>query len=260
MSNIIKDHIAKLLEKNEREDGRALDEYRQPIEIEYGVSAKSAEGSAKVKIGDTEVVAGVKIDTGEPYPDSPDEGTIMVNAELIPLSSPEFESGPPSIDSIEISRVVDRGIRESHTIDFKKLCIKKGEKIWMVFIDIYPLNDAGNLFDACALAALAALKDAKFPTYDKTKDVVDFTKKTTKALPLTDTPISITVGKVNDKFIIDPTNEEEKALDARLTLAINEKDEICAAQKGGETPLTVEEIGQVADLVIKKSKELRKLL
>jgi len=260
MTDLIKQHIEKLLENSKREDGRALDEYRQPVSVEYGVSAKSAEGSARVKIGETEVIAGVKLDLGEPFPDTPDEGTIIVNAELIPLSSPDFESGPPSIDSIEISRVVDRGIRESKTLDFKKLCITEGEKMWMVFIDIYPINDSGNLFDACALAALAALKDAKFPAYNKTEAKIDYTKKTTKGLPLADTPISITVGKINDKFIIDPTHEEEQAIDSRLTLAINERDEICAAQKGGEEPLSIEEIDQIADLVIKKSKELRKKL
>ncbi len=45
-------------------------------------------------------------------------------------------------------------------------------------IDIYPLNDAGNLWDAGALAALAALKDAKYPEFDGEK--VDYSKKTKK--------------------------------------------------------------------------------
>ena len=59
--------------------------------VEYGVSAKSAEGSAKVTMGDTVVVAGVKMEFGQTYPDTPDEGSIMVSAELLPLSSPEYE-------------------------------------------------------------------------------------------------------------------------------------------------------------------------
>src|SRR3989338_5346357 len=163
MIRVVRDHIRSLAEKGAREDGRDFLEYRKPIKIEYGVSSKSAEGSARVTIGDTEVVAGVKLEVGEPFPDTPDEGVLMVGAELLPLSNPEFESGPPSIDSIELARIIDRGIRESKCIDFSKLCIKKGEKVWMVFIDIYPINDSGNLFDAASLAALAALKDAKFP-------------------------------------------------------------------------------------------------
>lgn len=125
---ISRDYIESLVAKHTRVDGRAFDAYRN-IEIEYGVSSKSAEGSARVKIGDTEVVAGVKLEVGSPFSDKPDEGSIMVNVELLPLSSPLFEAGPPSIDAIELSRVTDRGIRESKAIDFKKLCIVEGESL-----------------------------------------------------------------------------------------------------------------------------------
>ena len=106
-----KNHIVKGLNKGVRLDGRKTEDYRE-VELEYGVS-KTAEGSAKVKIGDTEVIAGAKLLVGTPYPDAPDTGTLMVNAELLPLSSPRFESGPPSIEAIELARVVDRGIRKS---------------------------------------------------------------------------------------------------------------------------------------------------
>jgi len=257
MNDVNTNYIISLIEKDMRSDKRKLDEYRK-IEVETGVSKKSAEGSARVKIGNTEVIAGVKLDVGEPYPDTPEEGSMMVNAELLPLSSPEFETGPPSIDSIELSRVIDRGIRESGMIDVKKLCIKKGEKIWLVFIDIYPINDDGNLFDAGALATIAALKDAKFPKYDaKTEKVVY--EKTTKALPLKKTPISCTVVKINGKYVVDPTNEEEMAIDARLTVVVD-GDNIHAMQKGGEKTLNNEDVMNMVELAMKKSKELLKVL
>ena len=35
-----------------------------------------------------------------------------------------FDIGRPGIEAIELARVIDRGIRESGFIDFKKLCIK----------------------------------------------------------------------------------------------------------------------------------------
>tara|TARA_Y100000310_G_C20692129_1_gene823017 strand:+ start:524 stop:1300 length:777 start_codon:yes stop_codon:yes gene_type:complete len=256
---ITKQYMKSLLDKGTRLDGRNFDEYRQLAEIEYGVSPKSAEGSARVKIGDTEVIAGVKIDTGTPYPDRPDEGTIMVNVELLPLSSPHFESGPPSIDSIELARVTDRGIRESDAIDFKKLCITAGEKIWMVFIDIYPVNADGNLFDAAALAAIAAVKDAKFPELDKDGNV-DFKNRSDKGLPLSKTPVSCTVWKLGDKFLVDPTVDEEKLADARLTTVFTEKGDICAMQKGKSEALLSGDLKIMVDLSEKKTLELRKLL
>ena len=80
--SLIKNHITGLAVAGKREDGRGFLEYRKPIKIEYGVSAKSAEGSALVKVGKTEVVAGIKMEVGTPYPDNPDEGTIIADCLL----------------------------------------------------------------------------------------------------------------------------------------------------------------------------------
>src|SRR3989338_11338347 len=156
-----KAHLLKALSKEMRYDGRKALEFR-PISVEYGISA-SAEGSSRVRIGGTEVIAGVKIDIGTPYPDTPDQGNLMVNAELLPLSNPRYESGPPGEKATELARVVDRGIRESKCIDVKKLVIKSGEHVWSINIDICSINDEGNLQDASMLAAIAALKDARLP-------------------------------------------------------------------------------------------------
>ncbi len=256
MNSDLKNHITETLNKGLRFDGRKTNEYRK-ITVEYGIT-KSAEGSARVKIGDTEVIGGVKLEVGTPYPDTPDEGTIIVGAELIPLSSPEFESGPPGIQAIELARVVDRGIRESKALDFKKLCIESGEKVWLVLIDVIPLNDDGNLFDAASLAALAALKDARFPAFDGKK--VDYKKKTKEKLPLSKEPISITVLKIGKNYLVDPSPEEEEVLDSRLTVATMADGALCALQKGGDMPINTEDIDKMIDIALEKSKELRKHL
>ena len=253
----LRSHIISLLNANTRLDGRKLTEYRKPIEVEYGIT-KTAEGSARVKIGETEVIVGIKMEVGEPYPDTPDEGTIIVGAELLPLSNPDFELGPPGIQAIELARVVDRGIRESKAVNFKKLCIEHGKKVWLLIIDICTLNDAGNLFDASSLAALAALKDARFPAFDGEK--VDYKEKTDKKLPLEKMPIAVTVIKIGDKFIVDPDTEEEKAIDARLTISSIEDGTLCALQKGGDFPLTMQDVDKMLDIGIEKGKELRKCL
>ncbi|MBU0930016.1 MAG: exosome complex protein Rrp42 [Nanoarchaeota archaeon] len=251
----MKSHLKSLIEKDMREDSRKLDEHRK-IKIEYGIST-SAEGSARVTIGDTIVIAGVKMSLGTPFSDTPDEGVLIVNTELLPLSSPDFESGPPNIKSIELSRVVDRGIRESGAIDVKKLCIKKGEKVWLLNVDVYPLNDAGNLFDAASIAAIAALKDTKIPVVKD--DKVEYKKRGTKSLPLDGYPVECTVYMIGDKLIVDPTTEEEELVEARLTVATY-GNHLCAMQKGGVKGLTPEEVEKMVDLAVKKTDELRKLL
>ena len=132
------DYILKLLEKNERLDGRKLDEFRK-ITIEKN-PIERAEGSAKVKIGKTEAIVGIKMEFGTPYPDSPDSGVLRTDAEFTPMAHPTFSAGPPGEDATETARVIDRGIRESETIDIEKLCIEKGEKVWTVYVDFYPIN------------------------------------------------------------------------------------------------------------------------
>ena len=253
----LRSHVLKLLSAKTRLDARKPEQYREPVKIEYGV-VSTAEGSARATIGDTEVIVGVKLEVGEPFPDKQDEGTIMVGAELLPLSNPDFELGPPSIQAVELARVVDRGIRESKALDFKSLCIEPGEKVWLVVIDICPINDGGNLFDASALAALAALKNTKFPK--ETDGKIDYKEKTNKGLKITKEPVSVTVCKIGDSLIVDPISEEEKIVDARLTVASTADGTLCALQKGGDAPLTSEDIEKMIELGIEKGRELRKAL
>jgi exosome complex component RRP42 len=249
-----KDHIKLLLKSETRLDGRKPLEIRKPLKVECGV-IKTAEGSAKVTLGETQVLVGVKLELGEPYPDIPDQGTMIVGAELLPLSNPEFEAGPPGIHAVELARVVDRGIRESKAIDFKKLCIKKGELVWTLLVDIVPLNDAGNLQDASAIATLAALKDTVFLKLEGNK--VIFEEKTDKKLEIKGDPIAVTVIKIGEQFIVDPLIEEEKAVESRLTVTSLKDGTLCAMQKGEEGALTKEEILKMIDIGVEKAKELR---
>src|SRR3989339_879904 len=254
-----KETIVNLAKENKRLDQRSLVDYRQPIIIETDISW-TAEGSVKVQIGKTVVMAGVKMSIEKPYNDTSDEGGIMVNAELLPLSSPEYEPGPPGSKAIELARVVDRGIREAKAIDMKKLCIKPGEKAWFVTVDVMTINDAGNLFDAASLGVLAALKSAYFPEVNSETGAIDYKKKTKQKLPLTKEPLSVTVCKINGSLIVDPTVEEEEATDARLTVATDVDGTISAMQKGGEEPFTQEEIAKILDITQDKANFLRGIL
>jgi exosome complex component RRP42 len=256
MNKDTRNHVISYLKNNIRYDGRKPDELRQ-ITVNTEM-IKTSEGSAEVRMGNTVVVAGVKFEVGKPYPDIPNEGTMMVNAELIPLSNPEFESGPPGDQAIELARVVDRGIREAKALDTKKLCIKEGELVWTVIVDLIPINDEGNLFDAAALAALIAIKNAKMPKL--VGETLDYKSLTNNKLTLKSEPISVTVLKIGDYYIVDPLPQEEKVLDARLTVATLKDGSICALQKGGEQPLSAEDINKMIDLATEKAKELRKFL
>jgi len=254
---IQKQFISSLASRKMRIDKRGQEEFRD-ITIEPGVIAK-AEGSARVKIGKTEVIAGVKMNVGTPFPDRPDEGVLMIGAEFSPIASPDFEKGPPAEDAIELARVVDRGIRESGAIDVKKLCIKEKEKTWMVFVDIHILNHAGNLIDAAGLASIAALLTAKMPEYDEEAGTVNYEKKH-KKLPMKFKPVPITVFKMSDSLFLDPNLEEEDVTSVSLTVTTKDDGNIVALQKGGSYSLSLEEIEKAFELSLKKGEEIRKLL
>lgn len=252
-----KTHLLKTLAAGIRFDGRKLDEFRE-IKIETDIIT-TAEGSARVTVGDTEILAGVKLSIGTPYPDSPDEGVLMVGCELLPIAHGDIESGPPGIDAIEIGRVIDRGIRESKAVDTKSLCISKGEKVWIVSVDLVPLNHDGNIIDIGALAALAALSTTKFPEM-KEDGTVNYKKLSDKKLQVQQKPIAITICKIGDHMVVDPTLVEEEAIDARLTVTVKENGEFCSLQKGGDVGLQAEEISNMFDVALEKSKELRSKL
>jgi exosome complex component RRP42 len=251
--HMIKQNILRGLDKGVRSDGRKFDEWRA-VSIDYDIS-RSAEGSARVHFGGSEMLAGVKMGVEKPYPDTPDKGNLMVNAELVPLANPEFETGPPSIQSIEVARVVDRGIRESHALKPETLCIKSGEQVWSVMVDVVAINDEGNVLDAAGLAALAALTVARYPGIKDGK--ADYEVRTDKKVELSSLPLPVTVYKIGKHLIVDPLIEEEVASDARLTITTIGDGTVVALQKGGSTPLTVEEIDTMVGMAQESARKLR---
>jgi len=249
--------IAELISSGRRLDGRGLTDYRE-VKLEVGVIER-AEGSARVRLGKTEVMVGTKIEVGQPFTDVPNEGVLTVNAELVPLASPSFEPGPPDENSIELARVVDRGIRESKAIELEKLCIEPGKKVFIVFVDVYVLNHDGNLIDASAMAALAALLNTKMFNYEVEGGEIKV-KPGYTPLPIRDYPIAVTFAKINDKLVVDPWLEEEQVMETRLTITMDKEGKICAIQKGGYGYFTLQQILEAAKIAQEKTEELRKLV
>jgi exosome complex component RRP42 len=248
IDDIRKDYVCNLIRGGQRAEGRGFREYRE-ISVD-GDTIKRAEGSARVKIGDTEVLVGVKLDVGEPFSDTPDKGVIITNAELVPLASPEFESGPPNENSVQLARVVDRGIRGSEAIDLEKLCIEEGAKVWIVFIDIHILDDDGNLVDAAALGAIASLLNIRIPNerYGLTGE---------NTLPMRETPVAVTMVEVEGNILVDPNFNEENAATSRLTVISNADGSLSGMQKSGSGGLKEEEIVEMVETGIEKAGEIR---
>ena len=258
-STIIVEHLRKQqmwdsISKGKRLDGRNLDEIR-PIEIEVGLIRK-ANGSARVKFGNSEVVAGVKVETGEPFEGLENKGALILSAEVLPTASPYIEPGPPDEETVELARVVDRGIRESEMLDLTKLVLIPGEIVYVIFVDCSVINADGNLFDATSYAAVSALINSKLPVFEiRDRKVVDTGQKQNP--PLTTLPVSITAVRIGESVIQDPTAEEEACMDARITITTNSDRNFAAVQKGSTGTFTVEQLKRAAAAARIKGEEIR---
>ena len=258
-STIIVEHLRKqqmwdAISKGKRLDGRNLDDIR-PLEIELDI-IKKANGSAKVKLGNSEVISGVKIETGEPFEGLENKGALIVSAEVLPTASPYIEPGPPDEETVELARVVDRGIRESEMIDLDKLVLVPGKIVYTIFVDCSIINADGNLFDATSYAVVSALASSKIPVFEIQDGKVVNTGNSQDP-PVTTIPVSITAIRIGEAVILDPTSEEEACMNARITITTNSNGDYTAIQKGSTGAFTVGQIKKAAETARIKGEEVR---
>lgn len=241
------EYIKDIAKKAARADGRKPIERRRITVVDNVIN--HSDGSAYIQFGDTKVIAGVKVLPGTPFPDRPDEGGLIVSFEASELAS-QYETDR-ILYSVEIGRVTDRGIRESNVLDLKKLSIESGVKALFVYIDIFTINNDGNLFDAANIAALNAMINARYSVEGKEEK---------QKLPLNYEKLSIssTFSKIGGTIFFDPDVQEENAADARLTIGVSDK--INSIQKGGTGFFTPEEIDMCAGEAFRLKEEIRDLL
>ncbi len=240
------------LEKGVRFDGRKFDEYR-PISVQKSV-IKTAEGSAMAKIGETLVLVATKFDVVKPFADRPTEGVMVTNSELLPLASPGFEPGPPDENSIEVARVVDRALRSAECVDLNSFFVEE-EKVLGLYIDLYVMNHAGNYTDTATLAATAALMDTKMPKIEGGKIVRG---EYTGMLNPTKLPLTTTMIKVGENWLVDPSRDEERVLETSLTIGTTEE-HVCAMQKRRGS-LNRDELAYAMEIAFKRGDDIRTIL
>jgi exosome complex component RRP42 len=255
------DTILNVISKGFHIDKRPLLSYRT-VEVIKNI-APNADSSVLVKLGHTQVLVGIKIDMGQPFPDNPEEGVLIVNAEYIPAASPSFEPGPPDENAIELARVIDRALRESKAIALDKLTIIPGKKVWMLWLDIYVLDHDGNLIDAAMIGSMMALAQLKVPYFEVdqiTGSVKVDKSKYTAPLQINRYVATVTVYKIGDMLLVDPTAEEEAIASASITISISEEGNIVAIQKRGLGFFLEREIEQAVEISLSKGKELIELI
>lgn len=236
-----------------RIDGRKADQYRE-IAIKHDV-IKTAEGSAIARLGDTLVVAGIKIEYGDLFEDN--KGNFIVNIDLSPIAHESFVSGPPDERGIELSRIVDRGFRSAEVLNLGKLALE-AKKGYTVFLDMYVIDYDGNAVDASYLAGMAALSNIRIPKIENDRlNRNEFVQDNF----LQNHVISSTFAKIDDIIILDPTHMESELADVLVSIAVDRDDNIVGIQKMGNGGLNRDELDEMIEIALKnRPKILNRIL
>lgn len=228
------EYYRNFFEHKVRPDGRELLKVR-PTSINIG-SLSTADGSALVRLGNTNVICGIKAELALPKPDEPNKGYLVPNVELSPLCSAHFRPGPPSEQAQVSSQLVLKIINSSKCVHLEELCIQEGKLVWVLYCDIICLNYDGTIIDAAIIALMAALRNLKLPevSLDTDTNQPKVNLKKTHPLNVYCIPVATTFALFDDDIILmDPTCEEECLASGVLTVASLENGDLCGVYKPG---------------------------
>ncbi|KAJ9082366.1 3'-5'-exoribonuclease [Entomophthora muscae] len=252
-----KKFLLESLDSGLRLDGRSLYEFRK-LEI---LPNKDIPGEVTIQLGHTRVTSKITCQVVRPNEKRQAEGVLNIISELSPIASTQFEAGRSSEEEVVLSRMLEKTLRRSKTVDLEGLCIVAGEKVWQIRLNLHFLDHGGNLIDAGSIAALAGLMHFRRPDVTVLGEEVTIHSAQEKAMiPLTlhHLPVSITFAFFNQGafFVVDPSIEEEKVKDGQLTVSMNLSQEICAYAKPGGTPLEVDQLLQCTQLAMSLSRSI----
>ncbi|KAM3857884.1 exosome complex component RRP42 [Diretmus argenteus] len=235
-----------------RVDGRSCEDYRH-MEIETDV-VSNTDGSAKVTLGYTAVLVGIKAEIGKPRPTAPDEGYLEFFVDCSANATPEFEGRGGEELGTELSNTLYKVFNNKHSIDLKSLCISAGEHCWLLYVDVLLLQCDGNLYDAISIAIKAALFNTKIPKVQISED-----EEGGKEIELSDDPYDcmrlsvenipciVTLCKVGHRHVVDATLQEKACSVASLIIAVTHKGMVTCVRKVGGGSLDPESIFEMTE-------------
>lgn len=260
LSNCEREFILNNIAQQRRLDGRNAYDYRD-LRIAFGVSL----GCCHVELGKTRVLAQVSCEVGEPKQTRPHDGVLYVNVELSPMACPSFEQGRQSEEGIELSRLMERCLKESRCLDMESLCIVSGEKAWHVRVDIHVLNHEGNILDCSSIAAISALAHFRRPDVSvHGEEITIHTLEERNPVPLSlhhmPLLVSFTFFSQGKYMLIDPSSKEEKVMDGKMVVGMNKHRELCTLQVTGQMLLLKEQVLRCSSIAVTKVTKITELI
>ncbi|EDW74389.1 uncharacterized protein Dwil_GK21414 [Drosophila willistoni] len=228
LSEAEKTFILHGVEENYRCDGRSRKDYR-PMELETGL-VSNASGSARLRLANTDILVGVKTEIDVPDPLTPEFGKLEFFVDCSANATPEFEGRGGSDLAQELILALQNAYESPLSFDYRTLCLIPGQQCWKLYIDILILECGGNLHDAVSLAAKAALYNTKLPRVTAslldagiTDLIISDNPYDCTRLEIGTVPILVTVCKIGDYCLVDPSAEEEVCSTVSMVVAISMK-------------------------------------
>lgn len=110
-----------------RADGRHRDDFRH-LELETGV-VSNTNGSCRLRLGETDLLVGVKAELGEPHPSTPKHGRLEFFVDCSANAAPEFEGRGGDQLASEISNILYNSVCAVGTLDTTVLAVIPGEQV-----------------------------------------------------------------------------------------------------------------------------------
>jgi exosome complex RNA-binding protein Rrp42 (RNase PH superfamily) len=248
-----------------RPDGRMFPQAR-PTKIVSSLLKHSA-GSALIKQGGTKVLSAMTLQIGQPAPDSPDHGDVIVT-----VTTPDQTSHSDVLQSW-LQRMLDDLLPPQLNLMTGKACIR-------LTVTVLILQDDGNLRDVALMACMAAWKDTTLPTMDHltehqgklwwtespitsldrtpmNEDDDDSSSKSSYRISL-----SMGVLEKNGKamFLVDPSSDESPYTKGYLTVVVTLPSRSLQLEYAGSIALTATDLALASKMAGGRADELSKLL
>lgn len=227
-----------------RIDNRKNESIRQ-IKITRNYT-KYAEGSVLIEVGDTKVICTASIeDKVPPFLKGTGEGWITAEYNMLPRSTgtrKPRDIARLKIDgrTMEIQRLIGRALRS--VVDLKAL----GEKT--IWIDCDVIQADGGTRTTSISGSFVALVDAVNKLHKK---------KPFKVYPIRNYVSAVSVGIVNDEFMIDLCYEEDSTAKVDLNIVGTDEGEFVEVQgTGEESPFKRADLNKLLDLGEKGLKQM----
>lgn len=236
-----------------------------------------------IKQGDTKVLTAISIEIGQPAPELPDHGDVMVSVASTTTSTSSASTIQPRFyDRLQawLQRMLDDLLPPKLNLLTGKACVR-------LIVSVMILQDAGNLMDASLLSCMAAWKNTTLPTMDhlvesegrlwwkenpissvsnSSSSSSDTIMQSTSGEQTKEYRISLTMGIVrNDKtksiqFVVDPSAEEATHAEGELTLVVELPSRKIQVEYTGSIGLEASDFALAAKLANGRADELESLL